>query len=408
MKAAARGDRLTVKIESLAVGGRGVARHQGLVIFVSTVAPQDEVEVELTSVKKNFAEARVVRLIQASPLRRKPPCRYAAPEGQCGGCSWQHVEYQEQLRQKRAIIIQALRRQSGFAIDDEFVAPVVPSPNELRYRNRIQLHHGGGKLSYFKRGSHEIVDIDDCLITEEAITREIPRLKKNIAGKPPGRLELLVDQSEKFAVRPSGKSGNDGDSEYDNDDNDHATAAGPAFSQVNRLQNQALIDFVVSAVKNVKSSLSSDEELEIYDLFAGQGNFTFPLAKAIVGAKLTAIELNHEAVRLGEARARDERAKIVFRQSDVGRYLLEIPPIKGVKSVVLLDPPRTGCAPEIMRRLAESSPARIVYVSCHPVTLARDLRFLHGAGFELLAVQPFDMFPQTDHVETVAVLKSQT
>lgn len=398
MKIASRGDRLTVKIESLAVGGRGVARHQGLVIFISAVAPLDEVEIELTSVKKAFAEARVVRLLQASDHRREPPCPYASPHGQCGGCSWQHVTYEEQLRQKHAIVLQALRRHSGFSIAEDRVAPVAPSPLEFRYRNRIQLHHGGGKLGYFKRGSHEIIDIDDCLIAEEAIAREIPKLKREWASRPPGRMELRIDQNERIALSSEGSI-----NVLSNDEEN--TAAGPAFSQVNRAQNQALIEFVLTSVKGAQAELKSDQPMTLFDLFAGQGNFAFPLAREFGKSKVIAVEMNNEAVRLGRERARLEASAIEFHQGDVGRFLSGLSKSALENAVILLDPPRTGCDPEVMRQLAESSPARIVYVSCHPVTLARDLRYLHDRGFELLAVHPFDMFPQTDHVESVAVLR---
>ncbi len=418
-----RGDRLTIEIESLAVGGRGVARHSSqngrLVIFVNDVTPQDVVEVELTKVKKNFAEARLVKVLHPSPFRRLPECSVA---GVCGGCSWQHVEYAEQLRQKRVIVEQALRRMSGFNLDEGFVEPVVPSPREFRYRNRIQLQHQPGtkdhkqspataskkaEMGFFKRGSHQIVDIEDCLITEEIITREIPRLKTSLVDTPPGRVELLVDQSGHFAVR---KGEPDNSADYRTDDStddctdDHTNDShASAFSQVNTLQNQALVEFVVNTIKNLMTNTASVST--IYDLYAGNGNFTFPLAQTVNKSRILAVELNQESVLQARQKNAQVGANIEFQQADVGEFLRKLPAKALAKSIVLLDPPRTGCEPDVILALADGSPAFLVYVSCHPVTLARDLKPLKNAGFELLRVLPFDMFPQTDHVESVAVLK---
>lgn len=385
------GQRLSVQIDRLSVGGRGVARHEGLVIFVPDTAPDESVEIELEKVRKNFAEGRLIRVLRASPHRRVAPCPVA---GICGGCSWQHVEYEEQLRQKHQLVSEALRRMSGFGIGPETVSAVVPSPDEFRYRNRIQLQHepreGGARMGFFKRGSNQIVAIDDCPITEASLTKEFPRFRKDFASQPRGRHEMYLDTSNHVRIRAAAPSRGDEDAVSE--------VAGPAFSQVNSGQNANLVSFV-AAIARVSRAM------EIFDLYAGSGNFSFPLARELSKTRITAVELNPESVRYAqETIAKDfPHQGIDFKQADVGDFLQDTQLPRN--SIVILDPPRSGCDPRVMTELAQQAPVDILYVSCHPVTLARDLRYLHDADYELVRVQPFDMFPQTDHVETVVHLR---
>lgn len=394
-----RGDRLNVHVDRLSVGGRGVARHQGLVIFIDLAAPDEDVEIELSNVKKNFAEARLIRVIKTSPHRVTPPCPVA---GVCGGCNWQQVSYPEQLKQKRALVIESLRKFSGFALSEQQVAEVVASPNEFRYRNRIQLHHSGPRAGFHKRGSHEIVDIDDCPITEKKIACEIPRIKKEFVHRKAGRIELYLSQDGEFSVRDLSST------DERAADNQNLDEVGPAFAQVNTAQNIRLIDFVI---ERLKISVDRSRPAKIYDLYAGSGNFTFPLARALPELPLIAVELNKESVERATAvieRDFKHHRDICFVQSDVGAYLAGHSlgnEIVSQASAVLLDPPRTGCGPEVMASLASARPQEIVYVSCHPVTLSRDLQALSQCGYGVEVIQPFDMFPQTDHVETVIHLR---
>ena len=382
-----KGQRLTVAIEKLSIGGRGVARHHGLVLFVGNVAPGDEAEIELTMVKKNFAEARLVRVVKPSPQRVVPPCPVALV---CGGCSWQQVAYPEQLRQKRLLVEESLRKFSGFTVGDTTVSDVVPSPKEFRYRNRVQLHHAGPKIGFFERGSHRIVDIDDCPITDERLAREIPRLRKELAHQKQGRIEIYLDTENRFSQRVAGQASNDEDAPL-----------GSPFSQVNTEQNANLVSSVVDRAKvEAAQALVSC----IYDFYAGSGNFTFALAKAFPGHDLVAVELNATSVQDGKNRAAAEAPRVRFEASDVGGFLAREKMPEG--SLVLLDPPRTGCGPEVMASILGQKPVAVLYVSCHPATLARDLKPAMEAGYELAQVVPFDMFPQTDHVEVFAVLRA--
>lgn len=381
-----RGDRLKVTIERLSIGGRGVARAEGLVIFIPAVLPQEEVEIELTLVKKNFAEARAISLLQQSSMRIHPPCPVIE---KCGGCNWQHISYEEQLRQKRELVTEALRKFSGYNIGEGVVAEVLASPKPFRYRNRIQLHHSGPRLGFHKRGSHELIDIDDCLITEEPLAEEIPRLKKQLAHEKAGRIELYLSADGKPCVRkPSRENGNSEPEEA-------------AFSQVNTGQNQNLIKAVLETFTTI---LVNSKVHRIYDLYAGSGNFSLPLAQAHSEIPITAVELSQESV--DRARSLLETLpsqQLRFECKDVEAFLHSEQP--QADDVVVLDPPRTGCSPNVIRLLGEASPKHIIYISCHPVTLARDLGLLRTHGYRLKTIRPFDMFPQTDHVETIAHLE---
>jgi 23S rRNA (uracil1939-C5)-methyltransferase len=384
------GDKLTVEIERLAVGGRGVARHDGLVIFVQDAAPNEQIEIELTLVKKNFAEARMLQILRPSPHRIVPPCPVA---GVCGGCSWQHIRYDEQLRQKREIVRDALRKFSGFDVSSEqSVETVVASPKQFRYRNRIQLHHSRGLLGFFKRGSHTIVDINDCLITEESLALRLPSLRHEFSPRAPGRFELYLQEDGRSSIRNTANS---------KTLLDHEEAMSPAFAQVNTPQNSQLIEAVV---RTFVEELGVDYRGLVLDLYAGNGNFTFPLAESLPNATFASAELNPESVISARKRAQGSYAFRDFEivQSDVGQFLNKRS--FGREAAVLLDPPRTGCTPDVLQELVKKTPRLIAYVSCHPVTLARDLSRLKEANYQLRLVRPFDMFPQTDHIEVLAVL----
>jgi 23S rRNA (uracil1939-C5)-methyltransferase len=395
MKTFKSGDRFEVHIDRLSVGGRGVARHEGLVVFVADTAPGEAVEVELALVKKNFAEARLVRIVTPSLSRITPPCPVA---GICGGCNWQHVAYDEQLRQKKSLVEESLKTFSGFQTDDQTVSDVVASPSPFRYRNRIQLHYSGPRMGFFKRASHEIVDIVDCPITEESLAQQIPKLKKDYAQKKTGRIELSIRQNGTVSAVHLEK---DLEKSQQKEDEGAPDVAGPAFSQVNTAQNRQLVEYVVTlAVRE----LGVDFRGELLDLYAGSGNFTLPLAFALPHARITGVELNSDSVLLARKIAEKDFSsrELRFEKSDVASYLQKAR--LDSRSFVLLDPPRTGCGPEVIASLVAARPRRILYVSCHPVTLARDLKQLAEAGYKLGQVAPFDMFPQTDHVETVAFL----
>ncbi|KYG66632.1 RNA methyltransferase [Bdellovibrio bacteriovorus] len=376
------GSKIQLKIEKLAVGGSGIARHDGMVIFVPLAAPDDEVLAEITLAKKNFAEARIVEVLKPGPSRRTPPCSYFL-QG-CGGCNWQHLTEDEQRRQKHQLVFETLKKFNP-QVEFEYL-PLKPSPRVLRYRNRIQPKAKGNRFGFFERHSHEILDIQDCLITEDALTTKFPEVRQWAVSKGANdlkKLEMYIadDESIRYGLIT------------DEDD-------GVGFSQVNRFQNEDLLQTALSWA-------GDHEYSKVFDLYAGSGNFTFPLAKKYKSAHIYGVELNPKLVDKARTQIRDK--KLTYFLSDVESYMRRA--VIGTNDLVVLDPPRAGASEYIMRALAAARPRKIIYISCHPVSLARDLQWFFdwtqklGLRAHLDRVQAFEMFPQTDHVETIAELR---
>lgn len=372
-----KGDRFELHIDRLSVGGRGVGRKDGIVVFVDLVAPADDVEVEVTLVKKNLIEAKLVRVVEPSCHRIEPPCVHFK-EG-CGGCSWQHIGYDEQLRAKRDLVSEALRKFSGFK--DVAVEPTVPSPLVFRYRNRIQVHVDNGRVGFHARNSHTIVDIKDCLITEEPLVKKLDEIRAGriFAKNNNSRIQIYRNQQNEVLAE------------------DASEQSSLAFSQVNSSQNSQLIQAVLKQTEGI--SLPS----VVLDLYSGSGNFTFPLSEKFPNAAVIGVELNSPAVQRGNELAKQSRRNVRFEKAKVEDFL-KMWKAPGGQYLILIDPPRTGCDPKALQILKDLKPTRLVYISCHPVTLARDLKTFSDAKWTISFTQPFDMFPQTDHVETLVTL----
>ncbi len=368
-------DRIQVTIEKMAVGGAALARYHGVVIFIYGGAPGDVLDVEITLKKKNYLEAKILKIVSEGPERRMPPCPIA---GRCGGCSWQHLSEKEQLHQKWMIVQDNFNKfLPGVPFE---VLPVISSPRDYRYRNRIQPKYDAKNFGFFAQGSHTIIPITDCLISEEMITEKFSEIAQQARSKKPeGRIEIYIDQDDQKVKW----------SFIDGDDD------GVGFSQVNRFQNEQMLSFSMG--------LADGKYSEIWDLYAGSGNFTFPIAKKFSEASITAVELSAKLVQRG--RQLNSSKKLNFHQSDVESFLRRHTPAP--HSLVIVDPPRGGCTQYVMESLALSRPTKIIYISCHPTSLVRDLQWFFkaasGAGlnYSIKTIQPFDMFPQTDHIETV-------
>lgn len=367
------GDVLEVEIDKMAVGGRGVARHDGLVVFVDGAAPGDVLLVEITHRKPRFAEARIVEIRKAGPGRRTPPCSWA---GRCGGCDWQHLSEETQRQEKRLFVESTLRKfLPGVPFE---VEETVPSPLALHYRNRVQPRLVGGKLGFSARGSHAFQAVDDCLLVEEGLRqyfREpslIPQAQRESGNE---RIELRLDDLQ----------------------------SGGGFGQPNRFQNEDLRRTLIEWTQKWQGD-------EIWDLYAGAGNFSFPLNDHWPKKNLIAVEGHPDLVTSARTKVdADRRRKVSFYCSDVSAFLRRRAPKPG--SLIVLDPPRDGATPSVLRAIAAARPTEIVYISCHPVSLARDLQLLLGCSprrLVIASVRPFEMFPQTAHVETMVHLVVDT
>jgi 23S rRNA (uracil1939-C5)-methyltransferase len=372
------GDSFELTIESLSFnGGRGVARYEGFVLFIPLCIPGERIRARVTEIKKNFAIAQLTEIIEASPLRREPPCEYFS---RCGGCSWQHMTYEMQLEQKEKIVAGLLEKQGK--ISTEIIRPILPSPSEFRYRNRIQLQKQKEQIGYYARSSHSLVAINDCKIADEDLDAEFARVRENAQSS---RVEIALSPEGIVVVRES-----DSDEEIS------------LFSQVNTRQNEKLIQLVLEAASELQSKFRIDRVL---DLYCGSGNFTFPLADLLPQSKVTGVELSASSVRLAQKKANPGYLqKTNFVAGNVANYLEGLTNLD--KTLVVVDPPRTGLGSDVCRELRRLNPHWLIYISCNPTTFIRDVVELTQIGTNRVRfVQPVDMFPQTDHVELVSLIQ---
>ncbi len=346
-------------------------------VFVPGTAPGDVADIRIVETHKNFLVGELVALIEPGARRVQAPCPVF---GRCGGCTWQHIAYEEQIQQKQQILESAFRRLAK-THSMPALLPMVPSPQPYRYRNRIQVQRQGDRVGFFQARTHDLVEVEDCLISQEVVAREI----RNVVTHPPApKYEIARTEKGNVAVAPVG--------------GDRTEAF---FSQVNTAQNAALIRSVLHAVKNESSSPPTT----ILDLYCGTGNFSFPLAHAFPSAKVTGVELSKKNIELANQRLKaDGPSNLDFFASDVSHFLEKIQRVESPLTLIV-DPPRTGIEKRALSAVLELHPERIVYISCQPMTLVRDLQVWVESGYDIRSVQGFDMFPQTAHIETQVMLR---
>lgn len=366
------GAKLTLTIDDIAFGGEGVGRIGQFVIFVPFVALGERVEVELTEVKQRFGRARLLQILQPSPERVAPLCRYF---GDCGGCQYQHLAYAEQLRVKHKQISDLFERIGHF--DRAVIDPVVPCPEPYGYRNRIMIRSQWDKfkqglnIGFIRADNRLVVDIDECKIAEPALNQQIQHVRTH--PPPKGGLKVVL------RIAPEGW-------ELPRD----------SFFQNNFFLLPKLVETVRSRVRDSGSRY-------LIDAYCGVGFFSIELAGLV--ERYIGVEVDSAAIKAARQNAVKRNAAngefLAGRAEELLASLLGR--FEPGASTLILDPPRTGCPPEMLEAIKAARPAQILYVSCHPATLARDLNVLCSEGvFELRKIIPLDMFPQTQHVECVA------
>jgi len=372
------GDRLTVNITDIAFGGEGVARADEFVVFVPFVALGETVEAEITEVKKRFARAKLLRVVKPSADRVEPACRYF---GDCGGCQYQHLNYETQLQLKHKQIGDLFQRIGGF--DPGVVAPVVGCPEPYGYRNRIMIRSQWDKfkqglnIGFIRADNRLVVDIEGCKIAEPALNEEIKRVRANPPPKGGLKVVLRIPPDDWVVPRDS-------------------------FFQNNFFLLPKLVEVVGDRLKQAGTR-------HLLDVYCGVGFFSLELADMVerfVGIELDALAIKAARENAGR-RGRTNGEFVSGAAEDILPGLLA--KFDSATTTVLLDPPRKGCAPSMIDVVRRLKPAQVLYVSCHPATMARDLNALCTDGvFSLARVIPLDMFPQTQHVESVADLRALT
>ncbi|MEM9804312.1 MAG: 23S rRNA (uracil(1939)-C(5))-methyltransferase RlmD [Cyanobacteria bacterium P01_D01_bin.56] len=447
-----QGQIIDLMIESLSNSGDGVGRWQERVVFVANAVPGDNLRVRLTRVKPNYGHGKVLKILDPSPHRVRPACIVA---DKCGGCQWQSVDYSQQAIAKQEQVQSALERLGG--LDNVQIQPILGATSALRYRNKVTYplargHDGTVKAGYYRQGSHQIVNLNQCPIQHGSLDPLLLSAKAAIQArswslynekKHQGRLRHLglrvghhthqmlltlvttgylpdvKEQAEQWLAEHPNLVGvclniNPHKTNRIFGEETRCLAGQPyieelflglrlriqstTFFQVNTVQAEALVQRVLNEL-----NLQGNET--VVDTYCGIGTLSLPLAR--YAARCVGIEVQSEAV----AQARHNAAlnglqNTEFFAGSVEKLLRSISMQQSDPvDVVVLDPPRKGCDLTVLETLLDITPARIVYMSCNPTTLARDLKILCADQYALRQVQPADFFPQTAHVECVAFLE---
>ena len=428
----------TLVIKKIITGGKGLGTlPDGMVIMVPSALPGETVVVHETKAHKGYIEAQLVRIIDAAPERIAPPCPYYQD---CGGCDLQHAAYPAQLRYKQQILMEALER-AHLEIPEGQPSATLPSPTPFGYRYRVRLHlDPAGQLGFHQRASNQVVPIRRCLLATEPINRVIGALA---AGGWPQRLQdsfaslelINCPASDRVLLllhpRPTPPTADDAALARElgtladlvliqQEKTGHAkgteTIAAEVsqnfamqghtyrldwdhrcFFQVNAQQNVRLIELALGLLAPHPTPFTA------LDLFCGMGNFSLPLM--LRGAQVTGVEHNQPSVLWAERNSHDVGLLHAhFIAEDVEQHLKKAVARNQKFDCILLDPPRQGLG-KTSTLLSRLEPQQMIYVSCNPATLARDLRLITADGYRLAHIAPVDMFPQTHHIESVALLE---
>ena len=439
----------TISITKIVNGGYGFGHlDNGQVALIRYTLPRETVTAIIDEKKKNHSFGKVQHIAVPHPLRRKPPCKYYT---HCGGCDLQHCDYTLQLTIKKDIIKELLARRQDEMLQAavELVAPPIKSDEEFSYRQRIRLQvKESGQIGFLRFRSHEIVAIDSCMLAAKTINDSLsalisddsfqalirisselellrnPESNKTICifhilrkprpadKKAAEKLVRSIDSIESIYFsgtdfQPTGPigytSGNIGDrlltirySRLSGLSEDLVLSwEASGFCQLNLAQNRKLIETVLGFC-----NCSSNDT--VLDLFCGMGNFSIPLAQ--LGKDVLGIEGQGSAIRSARKNGTSANLNnVLFKKEPVQSTCKKLIKEKILFDIVVIDPPRQGI-PELAHDLALLTTKRLIYISCDPATLCRDLQDLISNGFTISKIQPIDMFPQTHHIETVVLL----
>ncbi len=467
-----QGQIVKAKIETLAAGGQGIARIDGMTVFVDNSVPGDELEIRIVEAKSHYCRAKIHKILTASPSRVQPPCKYFE---KCGACDMQHIEYSAQLKLKEQIVKDTIKKIGG--ISPEVVRPVVGMEDPWGYRNKVQypvrkILNPKSKIlnksqitnskqlmvamGYFKKGTHEIVDIDNCLVLHPFLNKISNAVKKLISDfnipvydedggsglirhvlarvgfvskeailclvskemNIPGSRNLIsaltksLEQEDKefglkgVVVNENHRSTNVilgkntkqlwgqekikeklGSLEF--------KISAQSFFQVNPVQTLKLYSVVADF-----AGLSGNET--VLDLYCGTGSISLWLGKK--AKEVWGVEENNFAIEDAKENAGVNGIKNAFFKFGTSEAIIrQFLDTDAKFDVVVLDPPRSGCSQGVIGSVIKLKPSRIIYVSCDPATLARDLKLFSGK-YKTVKIQPVDMFPHTAHIECVAHL----
>ncbi|MEN9566140.1 MAG: hypothetical protein RLZZ69_1336 [Cyanobacteriota bacterium] len=444
-----QGQVVELEITDLNTDGDGVGRHEGIVVFVPNTVTGDRLTAKIVQSKAKFAQGKIEKLLDSSPHRIRPGCIVA---DKCGGCQWQHIEIDYQRAAKQGQVMQAFQRIGGFA--DVEILPILHADNALNYRNKSTYPLGRSstgqvQAGYYRQGSHKLINLNQCPVQDERLHPLLREVKQDIQeqgwsiynetnhqgklrhlslriGQNTGEILLTListdrnlagieEQAQRWLDKYPGLVG-----VCLNINRDRTNAilgkttqtilgkpylreifagvelriAADTFFQINTSAAELLLEAIIQQLK-----LKGSET--IIDAYCGIGTFSLPLAQRV--QQVVGIELNHNSVIQAQNNAAlNQINNAIFWTGKVKDCLQQI---EFQPDILLLDPPRKGCEPQVLETILTLKPERIVYVSCKPATLARDIQTLCASGaYQLSQIQPADFFPQTTHVECCALL----
>ena len=394
------GERIEVTLESWGRLGEAMARHEGTPVFVFGGIPGERVAVEVVRAHRKYVSASVVEVLEPSPLRVDAPCEYF---GRCTGCQWQHLDYDAQLAAKRDKVVDALARVGGLfaASEDAPVAETLPSENRYGYRNHARFTVSKeGSLGFVNRETRRFVRIESCMLMRPSVNAGLDELQDRCQETTQLSIRAGADSADgpaSYLVQPTLLNPDvkipTGQKKYVETVGDNQfNVSSPSFFQVN-------VEQAAKAAEVVREGLGLNAGDVLVDAYTGVGTFAVLLAPYV--GKVIAIEESSAAV----ADARDNAASIPNLEFVLGRTESVLGELGVRPDAVVLDPPRSGCQPRALESLIGLETPRVAYVSCDAETLARDLKILCAGGYGLERVVPIDMFPQTHHVECVALLR---
>ena len=351
-------EEISLTIEHVNPFGLGVANLDSCCYFVPFTLPGEKILAKPVIKRKNGTLCELVHVEKPANDRALPQCRHYQI---CGGCDLQHAAYEAQLKLKQHWVCDLFK---SFASTE--IRTIIPSPNPYAYRNRITLHNDGKNIGFYRRGSHDIISVTDCPIASLSLNQKLDQIVTNSDSLP----EILE-------LRESDSTG---------------------FFQINTAVNELL-------KKIVKEMAGGHKSQRILELYAGSGNLSFVLAKT--AREIVAVEGNKDAVALAE-KERLLRAlkKVRFECGDAFQIAYRLKQNYETFDTIVCDPPRGGLA-NVLELIPAFHASRIIYISCDPHTLEHDLKFFRQNNFMVKVVQPLDMFPQTHHVELVALLEKK-
>jgi len=395
---------MKLKIEKVVYPGKGLARTEdGMVVFVPSTLPGEVVEVDIVKEHKKFAEAKLVEVIEPSSDRVEPLCHLQQGlDVHCPGCTYQYMNYETEVKLKNEQLKDLLVNMGQVELNNQ-IKPPVPSPKQLNYRNKILLHRDGEKFGYFSEDNNTLIDVSKCLLAKDEINDLLAELRERpgfITENPEKRTVTLryteVDGALQWYGRTGSKNRKLKITEKTNVGKIEMSTG--TFFQVNPEVAEVLTSKLITLLGDLKPT-------NCIDLYCGVGIHAFAASKAGV-QNVLGIEIDDNAIKAGKKFAKENGMRLTLLSGSVEKLADDaLKVVSSPETALILDPPRRGLEEKVIKAIGNNIPRYLIYISCAPDTLSRDIKKLSKFGYELKSAQLLDMFPRTPYFETLVVLE---